>query len=610
MGNFLTKLGLVVASLLAIILVVQVFTVSISTISGETVDAWLTSNGYVAYGASPGLTAGQVPYATGANNLASESGFEYNATTDTFSVLNINAPTGRTASVVIAASNAPAIAKVQADVICDGTADNVEIQAVVTAAAGGYVQLTEGTFYIAAALALPSNTTLSGMGRTTILKSTAADSIIYLNNTRLNVTVQNLYFEGDSIGVSGIQFKGAGLKLLNVESANFTSHGIYGNDAASGSIIENCRSHNNSSGIALFNSPYNITVKNCISYSNTYHGVTISGGSHNSVVGGSYYLNGYNGVMIGANTTHSIVSGTHCYTNGRTYTTWGFNGICIFGANANYNSVIGNTCEDNGATTHGGHGISIDGSNATLLIGCIVEGNICRNNAQQGIELIWVTDSEIHGNICVDNNNGEISNGSGICLVNNITYTSIHDNKCFDTRVTPLQKYGIYEMAGVANSNNDIKNNTVKNNLLSNLTKTNSSTAYGNYGWIAQGEIRSYSGNITTLTQNAYNSVDNPFGQAVGVISLTIYISTNATATAPNIDCGIGSSATTDYTTLFNDLPGETIGYYVSTITTPGAQTVPIVWTTGAGNRYLNMSIKDAAATGMVATYIITVIGQ
>ena len=133
---------------------------------------------------------------------------------------------------------------------------------------------------------------------------------------------------------------------------------------------------------------------------------------------------------------------------------------------------------------------------------------------------------------------------------------------------------------------------------------------YDNYGYIARGEIRTYSGIIATLTQDAYNSLDNPFGQAVRVLSLDIYVSTNATATSPNIDCGIGSSATTDYVTLFDDLPGETIGFYNSLIATPGTQTVPQLWASGSGNRYLNMSIKDAAATGMVATYTVTVMGN
>jgi hypothetical protein len=127
---------------------------------------------------------------------------------------------------------------------------------------------------------------------------------------------------------------------------------------------------------------------------------------------------------------------------------------------------------------------------------------------------------------------------------------------------------------------------------------------------IKQGEIRTLSGRIATLTENASNSIDNPFGKAVRVLSLDVYVFTAATATSPDIDCGIGDSATTNYTTLFNDLPGETVGFYRSIIASPGTQTVPQLWQSGSGNRYLNMSVKGAAATGMVATYTVTVMGN
>jgi len=126
---------------------------------------------------------------------------------------------------------------------------------------------------------------------------------------------------------------------------------------------------------------------------------------------------------------------------------------------------------------------------------------------------------------------------------------------------------------------------------------------------IMPGEIRAYKGSIGTLTQDAYNSLDCPFSKDVALLALDIYVSTGATATSPNIDCGIGASAEADYTNLFDDLPGETIGLYNSKIATPGTQTQPVLWQSGAGSRYLNMSIKDAAATGMVATYVATVMG-
>jgi len=145
------------------------------------------------------------------------------------------------------------------------------------------------------------------------------------------------------------------------------------------------------------------------------------------------------------------------------------------------------------------------------------------------------------------------------------------------------------------------------------LVGTGKIIGYGNQGGasILPGELRTYSGSIATLTQNAYNSLNNPFGQAVALENLEIYISTGTTDTESiaTIDCGIGSSATTDYTTLFEGIPAKTAGFYKSIIATPGTQTLPILWATGSGNRYLNMSIKDAAATGMVATYVATVRG-
>lgn len=132
-------------------------------------------------------------------------------------------------------------------------------------------------------------------------------------------------------------------------------------------------------------------------------------------------------------------------------------------------------------------------------------------------------------------------------------------------------------------------------------------------GYIAPGEIRTYSGTIGTLTENAFNSLDNPFGQAVRVLSLDFYISTAANDTTPNstIDSGLGSSATTDYTTLFEGVDCEATGFYNSVNSaTIGKQTVPQLWASGSGNRYLNMSIKDAAATGMVCKYTVTVMGN
>jgi len=74
--------------------------------------------------------------------------------------------------VVIAASDSPADAKAQADFVCDGDADNEEIQAAideVSERGGGEVILLEGTFLLANALYVKSHVTLRGQGYDTLL---------------------------------------------------------------------------------------------------------------------------------------------------------------------------------------------------------------------------------------------------------------------------------------------------------------------------------------------------------------------------------------------------------------------------------------------------------
>jgi hypothetical protein len=90
-------------------------------------------------------------------------------TADTVTI-NSTASGGGTAvaagvAVVVAASTASAKIKAGADYVCDGTADNVEIQAAITAAAGGVVQLSAGLFNLAAGLTITvSNTKVVGAG--------------------------------------------------------------------------------------------------------------------------------------------------------------------------------------------------------------------------------------------------------------------------------------------------------------------------------------------------------------------------------------------------------------------------------------------------------------
>ena len=76
-------------------------------------------------------------------------------------------------AILVAANNAPARLKVQADYICDGTSDQVEINQALTdlGAIGGQVFLSQGVFNCTGAVQMRRRTFLRGQGRATILKA-------------------------------------------------------------------------------------------------------------------------------------------------------------------------------------------------------------------------------------------------------------------------------------------------------------------------------------------------------------------------------------------------------------------------------------------------------
>jgi hypothetical protein len=82
--------------------------------------------------------------------------------------------TVRTSTFVVAANDAPQSSKDGADWVCDGTADDVQIQAAIDAlpSGGGQVSLSDGIFNIAATVVLDKNyISLVGSGWSTILRA-------------------------------------------------------------------------------------------------------------------------------------------------------------------------------------------------------------------------------------------------------------------------------------------------------------------------------------------------------------------------------------------------------------------------------------------------------
>ena len=157
-----------------------------------------------------GLTSGRVPIA-GVGGLLSDD-IDLTFSGDTLTVTNITAPVGRVATFVVAASDADAQSIAQADYVCDGTADDVEIQAAIDAlpAGGGRIHLTQGTFTIASTININRGlpTWLSGEGRSTVLATAAAvGDIIYFEPNDPTPTWGIPPFTNDRLEISNLAIK-------------------------------------------------------------------------------------------------------------------------------------------------------------------------------------------------------------------------------------------------------------------------------------------------------------------------------------------------------------------------------------------------------------------
>ena len=85
--------------------------------------------------------------------------------------IQVNLPISKSADIVIAAYDAPDNWQAGADYVCDGKADDVEINAAINALGsnGGKILLSTGTFYITNHIFLDNNATIEGMGDSTRL---------------------------------------------------------------------------------------------------------------------------------------------------------------------------------------------------------------------------------------------------------------------------------------------------------------------------------------------------------------------------------------------------------------------------------------------------------
>jgi len=202
-----------------------------SIVNGDLVASSITDSG---------LTSSRVPV-IGVGGLLSDSA---NLTFDGTSLQVSGANVTRSATFVVAASDSSAASKAQADYVCDGTADYVQIQAAIDAlpAGGGRVVLSEGTFTLDDVQAGEITTLLISNNATTVTGQGPA-TVLYLNTANENADRYTILIRGTAgvplagVHVGNFAIKGAG---SNADGTIDTSqkHGIiftYVNDL----LIEN-----------------------------------------------------------------------------------------------------------------------------------------------------------------------------------------------------------------------------------------------------------------------------------------------------------------------------------------------------------------------------------
>lgn len=333
--------------------------------------------------------------------------------------------TGRSITYMVAASDAPGHVRAQADYLCDGTDDHVQIQAAIDAlpATGGKVLLSQGTFNIESSILLDSYQTLWGFGRSTILTTTTADLDIITatggsGTEKIGITISDLCVDGNAGSATndhGIMWTYVDdSEIRNVWSIDNGEEGIW---------LSNC-DYNRFYGNVLTGNVYGFfvrdtSVRNIISHNdvrdNTSDGINIQESKHNTISA--------NLVSDNADVGIDVTSSSH--------------GCIIAG-----NLVLSNDDQ----------GIFLSGSDS-----CIVSGNECKGNGQDGIYIYGSDHCNITGNLLTENSQTTTNSNDDIILYGS-DYCSVQGNTCCAGGETNKPRYGINISSATCDENKVINN--------------------------------------------------------------------------------------------------------------------------------------------------------
>ncbi len=339
----------------------------------------------------------------------------------------------------VAANDANQEEKDEADFICDGTADDVQIQAALNSlpAVGGTVVLSSGTFNVnARVLETTDNIHIKGSGR----ESTIITSTLDAGNDAM------FQFNGDDCSMTDLTLDGDDAVLTSASNNNITVFtGIR-------FTLENCRLFDSSDNGILFQTDCtDARVIDCEIDSAANHAINATSGSDRLFVSGCFL--------------HDSKAGGGVWWNDTTAST----DEVIISNNFFFNTFLEpinvNDCDkfiitNNILNTSGDGGIIIHD-------GCkdfVVSNNYITTMDKNGIGIgatAGCTHFIISNNIS-KNNNIDDNSFSGISVISASTDFIITNNRCYDDQSTKTQDFGI-ELAD-ANNNYTITNNNLIGN--------------------------------------------------------------------------------------------------------------------------------------------------
>lgn len=254
------------------------------------------------------------------------------ATTSTTRVLNPGSGGGSSSQGIaggryVAASDASTAQKARADYVCDGTADDVQIQAAIDAVkaeGGGIVQLSGGDFTLADTLTITGNTdednadtlTLRGAGAqaTTLTMAADTDGIELTDWAMANIEDLGIVVSGSGSGIHStavldgneVSFWHSSFRNLRLNGGFTSTNTGWGMDLAMPwrSVFENIEIEGTRNGMRLSNQGDVQNAGDC-TFTRMFIEIVGTGGTaiHVSSPSNNMNQNNFNMVEIGANST-------------------------------------------------------------------------------------------------------------------------------------------------------------------------------------------------------------------------------------------------------------------------------------------------------------------